>query len=67
MSTATADKGAASVAERLSSIATTIESIVAEVSSLVIEAERGEWILGLRNGFALSDFSESVSEIVGQW
>jgi hypothetical protein len=32
-----------------------------------MEAERGEWILGLRNGFALSDLAERVAEIVGQW
>ena len=32
-----------------------------------MEAERGEWILGLRNGFSLSNRSERFLEIVGQW
>ena len=37
-----------------------------DVVELVIEAERGEGILCLRNGFALSDQSERGLQIVGQ-
>ena len=33
---------------------------------LIMEAERGEGILGLRNGFALSDSSEKCFQVVGQ-
>lgn len=33
--------------------------------SLIMEAERSEGILGMRNGFALSDRSERFAQIIG--